>query len=104
VVHLDPTTWGTVTWLILAVAFLFLMVIALFLELYKNKKTRQFGDWLVWSSIERMGNDIRHLETKLEEMEFKAEHEKKAKKKLKTERRRFRARASRWVSRTDLPL
>ncbi len=93
-IHLDPTTWDTMTWLILAVAFLFLMVIALFLELYKNKKTRQFGDWLVWSSIERMGNDIRHLETKLEEMEFKAEHEKKAKKKLKKERREVERRVA----------
>ena len=89
------------TWLIIAVAFLFLMVIALFLEIYENKKLRKFVTSLLSDSIERMGNDIRNLELRFEEMEHKIEEEDKSEEDLEQEQRDLDKRVAEMYERAD---
>ena len=75
-IHLDPTTWGTVTWLIIAVASLFLMVIALFLENYENKKIRKFADDLLGGRIEDVRSEMQWIQNRLVEVEHCVDLEK----------------------------
>ena len=62
-IHLD-----TVTWLIIAIVFLFLVVGGLGMAIYESNQAIKLAVSLSRTGIEGLREDIKHLELRLEEM------------------------------------
>ena len=61
-IHLDPTTWSTVTWLIIALVVQFLVMTYLIITLYEGNQATKLLASLFRTSLQGLRDDVKSLE------------------------------------------